>query len=99
MIHALKIDPIFFAAVADGRKKFEVRKDDRGFQTGDYLALNELDDTREQYTRRSILARVTYILDDEMYCKNGYVIMGIEPVMIPTDGQSKNSAHASEKIM
>lgn len=50
MIHALKTEPQFFEAVIDGSKTFEVRKNDRDFRVGDYLALNELDDTREGYT-------------------------------------------------
>ena len=30
------------------------------------------------YTNRSIDARITYILDDEKYCKDGYCILGID---------------------
>lgn len=41
MIHALKILPEFFKAMAAGTKSFEVRKNDRPYHTGDYVALNE----------------------------------------------------------
>lgn len=76
MIHALKTEPQFFEAVIDGSKTFEVRKNDRDFRVGDCLALNELDDTREGYTGRSALLKITYILNDERFCKPEYVIMG-----------------------
>ncbi len=40
-VHALKCWPEPFAAVRDGRKRFEFRKDDRGFAVGDVLELKE----------------------------------------------------------
>lgn len=78
MIHALKTEPQFFEAVIDGSKTFKVRKNDRDFRVGDYLALNELDDTREGYTGRSVLLYVCYILSDEKYCKPDYVTIGFK---------------------
>ena len=41
--HSLKIHPQYYAAVADGSKTFELRKNDRGFQKGDEVALREWD--------------------------------------------------------
>lgn len=41
--HVLKTWPEFFRAIVDGKKTFEVRKNDRGFQTGDVLHLREFD--------------------------------------------------------
>lgn len=38
-IHELKTWPDFFRDVADGRKKFEIRKDDRDYKVGDLLRL------------------------------------------------------------
>lgn len=37
--HTLKCDETYFAALRDGRKNFEVRRNDRGFQTGDQLLI------------------------------------------------------------
>lgn len=39
--HVLKVAPPYFEAVADGRKTFEVRRNDRAYQTGDILTLWE----------------------------------------------------------
>lgn len=82
MIHALKQLPEYFKPVVDGIKGFEVRKNDRPFQVGDLLALNEWDAEMERYTGRSCLVHIDYILNDEAYCKEGYVILGIKPCSV-----------------
>ena len=79
MIHALKQLPEYFDSVVFGEKGFEVRKNDRPFRVGDLLALNEWDAEIERYTGRSCLVYIDYILNDEAYCKEGYVILGIKP--------------------
>lgn len=59
---------------------FEVRKNDRPYHTGDYVALNEWNS--EQYTGKCTLQKIVYILNDPEYCKEGYVILGLEPCAI-----------------
>ena len=41
MIHRLKIKPEYFQAVINGTKPFEIRYNDRNFQTGDKIILEE----------------------------------------------------------
>jgi len=60
--HELKIWPEYFRAVADGRKTFEVRRDDRGFAVGDVLKLREWEPVGNRYTGRRVIVEVTYKL-------------------------------------
>jgi len=76
MVHELKIAPIYFEAVRSGKKKFEVRKDDRNYQENDVLCLKEYDNNA--YTGNEYAVTVTYILRGEC-CKDGYCIMSIMP--------------------
>lgn len=41
--HKLKTHPPMFRAARDGRKTFEVRKDDRAYQAGDFVTLEYYD--------------------------------------------------------
>lgn len=91
MIHELKTESGYFEDVISGRKTFEVRKNDRNFYVGDFLALNEL--TTHMYgidmihlpTGRSCLVEVVYMLGDKRYVPEGYVILGIKPCKIVRD--------------
>lgn len=85
MIHQLKIKSNYFEDVVSGRKTFEVRKNDREFHLGDYLALNELAANGIE-TGRSALFHVIYILDDKNFVKEGYVVLGIEPCNVSCVG-------------
>lgn len=81
MIHELKIEPQYYEDIKIGLKTFEIRKNDREFKLGDILILNEYDSGAGTYTGQKILiVRVTYLLNDPEYCKEGYVILGIIPV-------------------
>ncbi len=87
--HNLKTDPDVFRAVQSGRKTFEIRKDDRGFQLGDYLVLLETkydgmlmnSDPHNYpllYTGAACVRRVTHILHGPIYgLQEGWVIMSV----------------------
>jgi len=76
-IHELKISPIYFDLVSHYKKRFEVRLNDRDYKVGDTLILKEWDDINKIYTGRVFHTCINYILNDEKYCKNGYVILSI----------------------
>lgn len=96
MIHELKTEVVFFEASAAGVKGFEVRKNDRPYRKGDYVALNEWDN--EDYTGRCILHKIVYILSDPKYCKEGYVILGLEPCAIRTRGEMHTPILCEKKV-
>jgi hypothetical protein len=85
-IHTLKTDPIPFADVLGGAKRFEIRKDDRGFAVGDILDLRATVSTGAQmaagapleYTGRELSATVTHLMHGPAYgLADGWVIMSI----------------------
>ncbi len=80
MIHELKINEKYFSEVVKGRKKVEIRKNDRDFKVGDYLALNEIKNNDlpfPEYTGRSFMVKITHILEDETYLQPGYAALSI----------------------
>lgn len=96
MIHELKCKSCFFTAIKDGAKTFEIRKNDRDYQVGDFLALNETktESREEYYTGDSIIARVVYILDDKEYVPEGYVAMGIALARIEYNDKTYHTVSA-----
>lgn len=80
MIHELKIFPEYFDSVAEKKKTFELRKNDRDFKVGDQILLREWNgDTG--YTGRSLLIEIIYILKAEdigFGLRSDYCIMSIK---------------------
>jgi hypothetical protein len=81
-VHTLKCLATYFDDVLEGKKCFECRKDDRGFQVGDKLLLNEVirDGLRVIPTERQLMATVSYKLDDFEGLRDGYCILGLADV-------------------
>ena len=80
--HVLKIRPQYLRDVVSGKKKFEVRKDDRNFQVGDILVLVEFDTASpcpEFNESHSLDCVVTYKLPGGQFgIESGYCVLGIE---------------------
>jgi hypothetical protein len=80
--HELKCWPEFFVPISHRLKTFEIRKNDRDFQVGDILILEEWDPEDEDYTGRTITAFVPYIMrpgsGPTSGIKDGFVIMALE---------------------
>lgn len=76
--HELKTWPKFFQAILDGRKTFEARRNDRGFQEFDRLCLREYDPETEAYTGRELSALVTYVMRGPAFgVEAAHVVMGL----------------------
>ena len=75
--HYLKILPEYFEVVADGTKRFEIRKDDRGFEVGDTVFLCEwIPD--DDFTGKAVKVVIKYVLRDcyEYGLRDGYCVFG-----------------------
>ena len=82
VVHDLKTWPKFFEAVMEGRKTFELRRDDRGFEVGDVLQLQEWSPETGAFTGRSVSRRVTYLVRNapEFGLQPGFVVLGLAEV-------------------
>ncbi|MBF0553671.1 MAG: DUF3850 domain-containing protein [Nitrospirae bacterium] len=76
--HELKCWPVFYQAILDKSKLFEIRKNDRDFHVGDLLLLKEYEPVSEQYTGRETIKAISYILSEHSGLQYGYVIMALK---------------------
>lgn len=76
-VHNLKIAPTYFRDVVSGKKKFEVRENDRGFLLGDILRLQEYDLENKRYTGQEVTVEIIYLLENFDGLKENYVVLGI----------------------
>jgi hypothetical protein len=78
MTHRLKIMPEYFNDVIDKKKLFEIRKDDRNYEVGDLILLQEFKSNK--YTGREWLVQITHLLRDapQFGLQEGYVILSIK---------------------
>lgn len=77
--HELKCRPEYFSRVMSGQKTFEVRKNDRNFQVGDFVTLKEYDPEKgwpDHGSYNQVRKKIIYI---ETYAQQeGYVVLGLE---------------------
>ena len=80
MHHELKTLPEYFQAVQDGRKTFEIRRNDRGFRAGDTVLLREHVRTPDAagYTGRECRFEIGYVTDFGQ--QSGYVVFSLFPI-------------------
>jgi hypothetical protein len=65
----LKCWPEFFEAIKSGTKTHDLRRaDDRKFQVGDLLRLQEFDPKTSRYSGRELTVKVTYITSGILPC-------------------------------
>lgn len=89
--HKLKTLAPYFDAVQRAEKLFEVRKDDRGFQKGDYLTLIRMDEASpwyEAYPSQKLHFKIGYILTGgQLGIEAGYVVLQLE--IIPPEERGR----------
>ena len=75
-VHQLKSWPLFYKAIADGSKMFDIRKNDRDFRVGDEIQFEEYTLSTGSYSGRVSRKVVRYMLVDFDGIKDGYCILG-----------------------
>ena len=79
MIHELKTLPQYFSMSAEGKKNFEVRRNDRDFKVGDFVFLREY--SGDRYTGREWHRKIDYILyGGQLGIESGYCILSLSEV-------------------
>ena len=76
MTHKLKVLIPYFVAIENHDKNFELRLNDRNYQVGDNVILEEW--TGQCYTTRTAVRSIKYVLKDcpQFGLKDGYCIFG-----------------------
>ena len=91
-VHKLKTEPGPFQSVLDGVKTFEIRVNDRNYQVGDHLSLQEIKQSYALmragapliYTGREIDAKVVGIMQGVYGLQPGWCILSIKVVGKPS---------------
>lgn len=80
--HELKTWQSYFHVLVDGSKNFELRRNDRGFRSGDTLWLRETDYATGAYTGREMRRKITYVLqlEEDLGLRDGFAILSLEPL-------------------
>jgi len=78
--HQLKIYPDYWDEIANGKKTFEVRKNDRGYKLNDRLVFHKYNPGLKEYVDDDdiLICRVTYITDLSRIGIEGFVGMQIK---------------------
>lgn len=77
--HDLKAWPEYFEAVRSGKKDFEIRKNDRNFQIGDHVNLQEWDPEKKNFTGAHVSVQIKYITDFGQ--PDGQVVFGFSRIV------------------
>ncbi len=77
-LHSLKTWPEHFELSRTGKKLFEIRKNDRGFGVGDYLALKEWSPIDRKYSGRVLYYRITCLYKGSQFgIQDEYAVLGL----------------------
>ena len=99
-IHYLKIEAQYFEAALDNSKLFEIRENDRGFQRGDAVILEEIIvnrdnpyDEKNKKTGRQIGGVITYVtnyLQQSSIVVFGYAKVSVESLLGVTNAHDQS---------
>ena len=73
-VHKLKTVQPYFQECWSQSKTFEVRKNDRHFEVGDEVHLQEYDAKTKTYSGKEIRGTILYVLKNFVALEEGYVV-------------------------
>lgn len=73
--HQLKIHPENFRQLVAGERTFELRLNDRGFEPGDTVELQEFNPVTQEYSGLTVERRVNRVFTDLIGVQPGYVAL------------------------
>jgi len=82
--HKLKTWPEPFEALYTGKKKYEIRKNDRNFKPGDILLLRHYNPTSQKYGDLWIRAKITHMEQGKWGLPPDLCVMSIAPLSMGT---------------
>jgi len=77
----LKVIQPYFKELDNNNKTFEYRKNDRNFEIGDIVHLQEYDPSFLLFSGREVVVEITYILKDFFLLPVGYCIFSFHRVI------------------
>ena len=84
MVHDLKIEQHYLIHILEGKKNFEVIKNDRDYQVGDRINFLPLESESESYNAYDVKKPIPKFIINYVHhgygMENGFVILAIEAV-------------------
>ena len=77
-IPSIKILPEYFEEVLAGRKRAELRLNDREYKKGDIYDLREWNPKRQRYTGRKINIQISHVLENFEGLKKGWCVFSFK---------------------
>ena len=79
-IHKLKLKKMYFDDVRSGKKSFEIRFNDRGYQTGDLIEFRKVTNRGDEFypNTNKIFAEIIYLFVDVNFLQEGYCVFSIK---------------------
>lgn len=76
MKHKIKCIEPYFTDIKEGKKQFELRRNDRDYKCDDFIELRQFDPIKVEFSGDYLLIQITYLMLNPAYLKEGYCAFG-----------------------
>ena len=94
--HYLKTVQPFFSEVKNGTKTFEHRRNDRDFQVGDEVYLQEYDLQKNTFSGQVVSGNITYVLKDWKGLDVDYCVFSLQITQHINCGVNSNQLNSND---